>query len=207
MKFEWAPSLLRWLPRVVGVESVLMACMGSVSSPPSAIQGSRQPERHQACEASSKREIRHMSRNKAALRPLVRSSAGRSLGGRRVMLALISVAHLNVVEGKSARCSRALTAKARQARGRMAAGRLRGVHETHHDRALVGLIEFPSGFRCMWNDLPHGLQFAILFLMLGILYGVNRLFDKADEAMYTRLTCATAGLLNERRQHRTHRIF
>ncbi|CAN0345495.1 unnamed protein product [Ectocarpus sp. 12 AP-2014] len=170
MKFELAPSLLRWLLGFVWVESVLMACMGSVSSPSSAIQGSRQSERHQACEASSKCEIRHTSRNKAALRALVRSSAGRSLGGRRAMLALISVAHLDVVEGK-------------------------------------WLIEFPSGFRCIWNDLPHGLQFAILFLMLGILYGVNRLFDKADEAMYTRLTCATAGLLNERRHHHAHRIF
>ncbi|CAM9341821.1 unnamed protein product [Ectocarpus sp. 12 AP-2014] len=104
-----------------------MACMGSVSSPLSAIQGSRQSERHQACEASSKCEIRHMSRNKTALRPLVRSSAGRSLGGRRAMLALISVAHLDVVEGK-------------------------------------WMIKFPSGFRCVWNDLPHCLQFAILFL-------------------------------------------
>ncbi|CAM9498445.1 unnamed protein product [Ectocarpus sp. 12 AP-2014] len=127
MKFELAPSLLRWLLGFVWVESVLMACMGSVSSPSSAIQGSRQSERHQACEASSKCEIRHTSRNKAALRALVRSSAGRSLGGRRAMLALISVAHLDVVEGK-------------------------------------WLIEFPSGFRCIWNDLPHGLQFAILFL-------------------------------------------
>ncbi|CAB1100840.1 unnamed protein product [Ectocarpus sp. CCAP 1310/34] len=142
-----------------------MACMGSVSSPPGAIQGSQQSERYQACEASSKREIRHMSRKKAALHTLVRSSAG--LGGRRAMLALISVAHVDVVEGK-------------------------------------WLIEFPSGFRCMWNDLPHGLQFAILLLMLGILYGVNRLFDKADEAIYTRLTCATAGLLNERRLHHAY---
>ncbi|CAN0500082.1 unnamed protein product [Ectocarpus sp. 12 AP-2014] len=69
------------------------------------------------------------------------------------------------------------------------------------------LIKFPSGFRCMWNDLPHGLQFAILFLMLGVLYGVNRLFDKADQSMHARLTCATAGLLNEKRHHHAPRLF
>ncbi|CBJ33239.1 hypothetical protein Esi_0447_0008 [Ectocarpus siliculosus] len=72
---------------------------------------------------------------------------------------------------------------------------------------LTGLIEFPPGFRCIWNDLPHGLQFTILLLMLGILYGVNRLFDKADEAVYTRLACATSGLLNEKRNHHAPRLL
>ncbi|CAM9226206.1 unnamed protein product [Ectocarpus sp. 8 AP-2014] len=172
LKFEWAPSLLRWLLGVVVVEGVLMACMGSVSSPPSAIQSVQQSECYLACKTSSKRETRHMSRKKAALRPFVRSSAGRSLGGggRRAMLALISAVHVDLVEGQ-------------------------------------WLIEFPSGFRCMWNDLPHSLQFTMLLLMLGILYGVNRLFDKADEAMYTRLACATSGLLNERRNHHAPRIL
>ncbi|CAN0344190.1 unnamed protein product [Ectocarpus sp. 6 AP-2014] len=27
------------------------------------------------------------------------------------------------------------------------------------------LVEFPSGARCMWNDLPHPAQFAIIFLV------------------------------------------
>ncbi|CBJ33702.1 hypothetical protein Esi_0563_0006 [Ectocarpus siliculosus] len=92
------------------------------------------------------------------------------------------------------------------------------VRQRHDKGALVSaiqvdlvegkrLIELPSGVRCMWNDLPHGLQFAILFLMLGILYGVNRLFDKADEAMYSRLTCATAELLRERRHHDAPQIL
>ncbi|CAN0101541.1 unnamed protein product [Ectocarpus sp. 4 AP-2014] len=169
-KFEWASSLLWWLLRVVGVESVLMAFMGCVSFPPSAVHSSQQSESYQACEASSNPETRRMSRKKTALRPFVCSSAGRSLGGRRAMLALVSAVQVDLVEGK-------------------------------------WLIELPSGVRCVWNDLPHGLQFAILFLMLGILYGVNRLFDKADEAMYTRLTYATAGLLRERRHHHAPQIF
>ncbi|CAN0313885.1 unnamed protein product [Ectocarpus sp. 12 AP-2014] len=172
MIFDSASSLLWRLLGVVGVESVLMACMGSVSSPPSAVQDSQQSELYQACEASSKRETRLVSRKKVALRPFLRASAGRSLGGggRRAMLALVSAVHVDLAEGK-------------------------------------WLIEFPPGVRCTWNDLPHGLQFAILFLMLGILYGVNRLFDKADEAMYTRLSCATAGLPRERRrQHAPHLV-
>ncbi|CAN0216817.1 unnamed protein product [Ectocarpus sp. 12 AP-2014] len=172
MKFQWASTLLWWLLGVVGVESVLMACMGSVSFPTSTVHSSQKSESNQACEASSKRETRRISRKKAALRPFVRSSASRSLGGggRRAILALVSAVHVDLVEGK-------------------------------------WLIEFPSGVRCIWNDLPHGIQIAILFLMLGILYGVNRLFDKADEAMYTRLTCATAGLLRERRHHHAPQIL
>ncbi|CAM9762327.1 unnamed protein product [Ectocarpus fasciculatus] len=168
MKFERAASLLWWLLGV-GVESVLMACMGSVSAPPSSMQGSQESKRYQACTTPSKRETRQMFRKRAALLPFKRVSAGRSLGGRRAMLALVSAVHMDLVEGK-------------------------------------WLIEFPSGFRCMWNDLPHFIQFAILFLMLGVLYGVNRLFDKADVAMSARLSCATAGLLNERRHH-APRVF
>ncbi|CAN0557993.1 unnamed protein product, partial [Ectocarpus sp. 12 AP-2014] len=168
-KFQWASSLL-WTLVLVGVASVRMACTGSVSAPPGAIQGSQESKRHQACKTPWKSETRQLSRKKAALCPFVRSSAGGSLGGRRIMLALVSAVHVDLVEGK-------------------------------------WLIKFPSGFRCMWNDLPHGLQFAILFLMLGVLYGVNRLFDKADQSMHARLTCATAGLLNEKRHHHAPRLF
>ncbi|CAM9907443.1 unnamed protein product [Ectocarpus sp. 8 AP-2014] len=67
------------------------------------------------------------------------------------------------------------------------------------------LVELPSGFRCIWNDLPHIIQFAAIFLMLVLLYGVNRAFDKADEAMSTRLSCATAAFLHERRHHQAPR--
>ncbi|CAN0315512.1 unnamed protein product [Ectocarpus fasciculatus] len=169
MKLELVWGHLWWLLRVV-VESVLLACMESVCPPPRAIQGSQQSERYQACQTPSKSEAPHMSRKKAALRPFVRLSAGRSFGGRRAMLALISAVHVDLVEGK-------------------------------------WLVEFPSGFRCIWNDLPHFVQFAILVLMLGILYGVNQLFDKADVAMSARLSCATAGLLNERRGHHAPQIF
>ncbi|CAN0356879.1 unnamed protein product [Ectocarpus sp. 12 AP-2014] len=38
-------------------------------------------------------------------------------------------------------------------------------------------------------------------MMMVLLYGVNRLFDKADEAVSTRLSCATAALLHERKHH------
>ncbi|CAN0407854.1 unnamed protein product [Ectocarpus sp. 12 AP-2014] len=63
------------------------------------------------------------------------------------------------------------------------------------------LVELPSGFRCIWNDLPHIIQFVAISMMLVLLYGVNRVFDKADEAMSTRLSCATAAFLHERRHH------
>ncbi|CAB1100352.1 unnamed protein product [Ectocarpus sp. CCAP 1310/34] len=197
-----------------------MACMGSVPFPPSAAHSSQQSESYQACKASSKRETRRMSREKAALRPFVRSSAGRSLGGggRRAMLALVSAVHVDLVEGKceSSVASVAPTIVVKQeflgghgeARTHSRGLTVHGMPSGSCPVPLLiftpwhaGLIEFPSGVRCMWNELPHGLQFAILFLMLGILYGVNRLFDKADEAMYTRVTCATAGLLRERRHH------
>ncbi|CAB1099562.1 unnamed protein product [Ectocarpus sp. CCAP 1310/34] len=29
------------------------------------------------------------------------------------------------------------------------------------------LVEFPSGARCMWKNLPHPVQFAIIFLSTG----------------------------------------
>ncbi|CAM9309914.1 unnamed protein product [Ectocarpus sp. 12 AP-2014] len=67
------------------------------------------------------------------------------------------------------------------------------------------LVELPSGFRCIWNDLPHIIQFVAIFMMLVLLYGVNRVFDKADEAMSTRLSCATAAFLQERRHHHAPR--
>ncbi|CAB1099559.1 unnamed protein product [Ectocarpus sp. CCAP 1310/34] len=59
----------------------------------------------------------------------------------------------------------------------------------------------PAGSRCIWNDLPHIVQFVAIFLMLVLLYGVKRVFDKADKAMSTRLSCATAAFLHERRHH------
>ncbi|CAM9173804.1 unnamed protein product, partial [Ectocarpus sp. 4 AP-2014] len=52
------------------------------------------------------------------------------------------------------------------------------------------LVEFPSGVRCMWNDLPHPAQFAIIFLMLALLLGVHRIFGKLDNAAYARLSRA-----------------
>ncbi|CAN0344277.1 unnamed protein product [Ectocarpus sp. 6 AP-2014] len=67
------------------------------------------------------------------------------------------------------------------------------------------LVELPSGFRCIWNDLPHIIQFVAIFMMLVLLYGVNRAFDKADDAMSTRLSRATAALLHERRHHHAPR--
>ena len=98
MKFERASSLL-WSLLRVGVESVLMACMGSVSAPSSAMQGSQESKRYQAC-ATSKRETRQMSRKRVASLPFKRVSTGRSLGGRRAMLALVSAVNMDLVEGK-----------------------------------------------------------------------------------------------------------
>ncbi|CAM9567842.1 unnamed protein product [Ectocarpus sp. 13 AM-2016] len=69
------------------------------------------------------------------------------------------------------------------------------------DPCRAVLIELPSGFRCTWNKLPHLVQFMAIFMMVVLLYGVNRLFDKADEAVSTRLSCATAALLHERKHH------
>lgn len=100
MKFEWASSLLRLFLRV-GVEGVMIACLVSVPAPPGAIQGSQGSKRYQACKTPLKSETRQMSRKKAALRPFSRLSAGRSLGGRRAMLALISAVDLDVADGKS----------------------------------------------------------------------------------------------------------
>ncbi|CAM9759629.1 unnamed protein product [Ectocarpus fasciculatus] len=61
------------------------------------------------------------------------------------------------------------------------------------------LVQLPSGFRCIWYNLPHLVQFVVLFMMVVLLYGVNRAFDKADEAMSSRLSCATTAFLHERR--------
>ncbi|CAN0262198.1 unnamed protein product, partial [Ectocarpus fasciculatus] len=63
------------------------------------------------------------------------------------------------------------------------------------------LVQLPSGFRCIWYNLPHLVQFVVLFMMVVLLYGVNRAFDKADEAMSTRLSCATTAFLDERRHY------
>ncbi|CAN0257000.1 unnamed protein product [Ectocarpus fasciculatus] len=38
-------------------------------------------------------------------------------------------------------------------------------------------------------------------MMVVLLYGLNRAFDKADEAMSTRLSCATTAFLDERRHY------
>ncbi|CAN0156724.1 unnamed protein product [Ectocarpus fasciculatus] len=51
----------------------------------------------------------------------------------------------------------------------------------------------------MWNDLPHPVQFAVIFLMLALLFGVHRIFGKLDSAAYARLSRAVTGWMNERR--------
>ncbi|CAM9173877.1 unnamed protein product [Ectocarpus sp. 4 AP-2014] len=68
------------------------------------------------------------------------------------------------------------------------------------------LVELPSGFRCAWNNLPHLVQFAAIFMMVMLLYVVNRVFDKADDAMSARLSSATAAFLHERRHHHVPRV-
>ncbi|CAM9909588.1 unnamed protein product [Ectocarpus sp. 12 AP-2014] len=62
------------------------------------------------------------------------------------------------------------------------------------------LVDLPSGWKCAWYNLPHPAQYAILLMMLGCLYGVNRVFDKLDKAMYARLSCATGNYMRQRRQ-------
>ncbi|CBJ28232.1 hypothetical protein Esi_0096_0074 [Ectocarpus siliculosus] len=52
------------------------------------------------------------------------------------------------------------------------------------------LVEFPSGVMCTWNDLPHPAQFAVIFLMLALLFGVHQIFGKLDSAAYARLSRA-----------------
>ncbi|CAM9708184.1 unnamed protein product [Ectocarpus sp. 12 AP-2014] len=61
------------------------------------------------------------------------------------------------------------------------------------------LVDLPSGLKCAWYNLPHPAQYAILLMMLGCLYGVNRVFDKLDKAMYARLSCATGNYMRQRR--------
>ncbi|CAN0438353.1 unnamed protein product, partial [Ectocarpus sp. 8 AP-2014] len=43
------------------------------------------------------------------------------------------------------------------------------------------LVALPSGLKCGWYNLTHPAQFAILFLMVGLVYFVNRLFNEADK--------------------------
>ncbi|CAN0048918.1 unnamed protein product [Ectocarpus sp. 6 AP-2014] len=62
------------------------------------------------------------------------------------------------------------------------------------------LVDLPSGLKCAWYNLPHPAQYAILLMMLGCLYGVHRVFDKLDKAMYARLSCATGNYMRQRRQ-------
>ncbi|CAN0537072.1 unnamed protein product [Ectocarpus sp. 12 AP-2014] len=62
------------------------------------------------------------------------------------------------------------------------------------------LFDLPSGLKCAWYNLPHPAQYAILIMTLGCLYGVNRLFDKLDSAMYARLSCATRNWMQQRRE-------
>ncbi|CAB1103140.1 unnamed protein product [Ectocarpus sp. CCAP 1310/34] len=68
------------------------------------------------------------------------------------------------------------------------------------------LVELPSGFRCIWNNLPHLVQIAAILLMVVLMYGVSRVFDRADDAMSARLSSATAAFLHERRQHYPPRV-
>ncbi|CAM9456097.1 unnamed protein product [Ectocarpus sp. 4 AP-2014] len=64
------------------------------------------------------------------------------------------------------------------------------------------LVEFPSGLQCAWYKLTHPAQFAILFLMAGLVYFVNRLFNKADKVVYARLSRATDAWMDEIRHTR-----
>ncbi|CAN0307539.1 unnamed protein product [Ectocarpus sp. 12 AP-2014] len=68
------------------------------------------------------------------------------------------------------------------------------------------LVELPSGFRCIWNNLPHLVQFAAMLLMVVLMYGVYKVFDRADDAMSARLSSATAAFLHERRQDYPPRV-
>ncbi|CAN0176512.1 unnamed protein product [Ectocarpus fasciculatus] len=64
------------------------------------------------------------------------------------------------------------------------------------------LVDLPSGFKCAWYGLTHPAQFAILFLMVGLVYFVNRLFNEADKVVYARLSCATDAWMDEMRHTR-----
>ncbi|CAM9258925.1 unnamed protein product [Ectocarpus sp. 8 AP-2014] len=64
------------------------------------------------------------------------------------------------------------------------------------------LVDLPSGLKCAWYNLEHPAQFAILFLMVGLVYFINRLFNEADKVMYARLSCATEAWMDEIRHTR-----
>ncbi|CAB1103964.1 unnamed protein product [Ectocarpus sp. CCAP 1310/34] len=62
------------------------------------------------------------------------------------------------------------------------------------------LCDLPSGLKCAWYNLSHPAQCAALIMTLGCIYGVNRLFDKLDSAMYARLSRATRNWMQQRRE-------
>ncbi|CAM9209548.1 unnamed protein product [Ectocarpus sp. 12 AP-2014] len=62
------------------------------------------------------------------------------------------------------------------------------------------LFDLPSGLKCAWYNLSHPAQYAALLMTLGCLYGVNRLFDRLDSAMYARLSYATRNWMQQRRE-------
>ncbi|CAM9297208.1 unnamed protein product [Ectocarpus fasciculatus] len=66
------------------------------------------------------------------------------------------------------------------------------------------LVDFPSGFKCMWYDLSHPVQFAVLLMMPALFFGVNRIFGMLDKAAYARLSRAVTAWMDEKRQ--VHRI-
>lgn len=45
----------------------------------------------------------------------------------------------------------------------------RGVSAAAFDpRRAVLLVQLPSGFRCIWYNLPHLVQFVVLFLVSAV---------------------------------------
>ncbi|CAN0424514.1 unnamed protein product [Ectocarpus sp. 12 AP-2014] len=59
------------------------------------------------------------------------------------------------------------------------------------------LVDLPSGVKCAWYNLTHPAQLAILFLMVGLVIFVNRLFNEADKVVYARLSRATDAWMDE----------
>ncbi|CAB1118485.1 unnamed protein product [Ectocarpus sp. CCAP 1310/34] len=66
------------------------------------------------------------------------------------------------------------------------------------------LVEFRSGFKCIWYDLPHPVQFAVLLMMPALFFGINWIFGKLDKVAYARLSRAVTAWMDEKRQ--LHRI-
>ncbi|CBJ28220.1 expressed unknown protein [Ectocarpus siliculosus] len=62
------------------------------------------------------------------------------------------------------------------------------------------LVDLPSGFKCMWYNLSHPVQFAVLLVMPALFLGVNRMFGMLDKAAYARLSRAVSAWMNEKRQ-------